>query len=105
LRSGVAVAAPAAGVVMLPAVEASAKVPDDEGSRPAAVAPYDPAPPNFPEYDPRYELSRSTTSGSNAGSTDDAGVEALQTGASALAGAGVACGVMWLYRRRHAPAS
>lgn len=35
---------------------------------------------------------------------DDAGVEAVQAGASALGGAGLALGGLWLYRRRHAPA-
>ncbi len=36
---------------------------------------------------------------------DDIGAEALQAGASALGGAGVALGGMWLYRRRHQPAT
>lgn len=36
--------------------------------------------------------------------SDGNGTEALQTGASALGGAGLAFGGMWLYRRRHHPA-
>ncbi|WP_165554093.1 hypothetical protein [Kribbella capetownensis] len=36
--------------------------------------------------------------------SDDSGAEAVQAGASALAGAGLAFGGMWLYRRRQAPA-
>jgi hypothetical protein len=35
---------------------------------------------------------------------DGYGTEALQVGASALGGAGLAFGGMWLYRRRHLPA-
>jgi hypothetical protein len=34
---------------------------------------------------------------------DDAGVEVIRAGASAIGGAGVALGGVWLYRRRHAP--
>lgn len=37
--------------------------------------------------------------------TDDSGAEVLQAGASALGGAGVAFGGMWLYRRRQVLAS
>ncbi|TCC54383.1 hypothetical protein E0H73_38680 [Kribbella pittospori] len=35
---------------------------------------------------------------------DDAAVEAVQAGASAVGGAGLALGGLWLYRRRQAPA-
>lgn len=59
----------------------------------------DPGPPNYPTYDPRYEVPQGVTV-----SRDDNGVEVLQASASALGGAAVAFGAMWLYRRRQAPA-
>jgi hypothetical protein len=100
------VAALGVGALVLPVVAAaSAEVPDEGGgSGSAAVVPHDPEAPNGPQYDPRYEVNRTQASGAAAGTADDAGVEVVQASASALAGAGIACGVMWLYRRRHAPA-
>lgn len=76
-RSVVAVLALASGTVALASGEAFARDPDKEipVERPAAVV-------------------------SHAPSTDDTRVEVVQSGASALGGAGVACGVIWLYRRR-----
>jgi len=101
--SAVGVAAVCVGAVVLPAVEAWADLPDEGGgSRPAAVVPHDPSPPNYPQYDPRYEVSRADAAGT---SVDNTATEVVQASASALAGAGVACGVIWMYRRRHAPAS
>jgi LPXTG-motif cell wall-anchored protein len=65
--------------------------------------------PNFPEYNyPEYKLDVPTLptdlTGSTEASGDDNGVEVLQAGASALGGAGLALGGLWLYRRRRAPA-
>ena len=36
------------------------------------------------------------------GSSDDNGAKTMQTGASALGGAGIALGAVWIYRRRQA---
>jgi hypothetical protein len=82
-RRIVAVVSVALGAAGLAATEASAQLPDDSGS--VAVTPHDPAPirtvhVNVP--------------------VDDHLSEAVQAGASALAGAGVALGGLWLYRRR-----
>jgi hypothetical protein len=55
---------------------------------------------NYPNYDPKYDVAPVTTTTSQSRS-DDNGVEALQAGASALGGAAVAFGGMWLFRRRH----
>jgi hypothetical protein len=59
---------------------------------------------NYPNYDPKYEVAPVEAAVVDS-SPDDNGVEALQAGASALGGAGLAFGGMWLYRRRHALAS
>ena len=64
---------------------------------------------NLPEYNyPEYKLDASALptdpTGPTVASGDATGVEVLQVGASALGGAGLAIGGMWLYRRRHAPA-
>ncbi|TCC42902.1 hypothetical protein E0H75_38495 [Kribbella capetownensis] len=56
---------------------------------------------NYPNYDPAYEVPAVKTVSAQSLS-DDNGVEALQAGVSALGGAAVAFGGMWLYRRRHA---
>jgi hypothetical protein len=56
--------------------------------RPAAVAP---GPPNYPEY------ALPNPAGPPA---DHVGMRVVQNGASALGGAGGACGAIWLYRRR-----
>ena len=62
--------------------------------------------PNYPEYNyPEYKLDVPTSpTGPALASADDTGVEVLQASASALGGAGLALGGLWLYRRRHAPA-
>lgn len=77
-RSVVAVLALASGTVALASGEAFARDPDKEMpvERPAAAVWHAPSP------------------------LDDTRVEVVQSGASALGGAGVACGVIWLYRRR-----
>jgi hypothetical protein len=98
--AAVAMSALAFGAVALTSTEASARIPYEPG--PAAVAPHDPAPPNYPEYDPRYEVPRAPAATGQSVS-DDTVAEALQAGASALGGAGVALGGLWLYRRRHQP--
>lgn len=59
---------------------------------------------NYPNYDPAYEVPAVKTVAAQSLS-DDNGAEVLQAGASALGGAAVAFGGMWLYRRRHALAS
>jgi hypothetical protein len=57
---------------------------------------------NYPKYDPQYEVPRVEAPPVNSAS-DHYRAQALQAGASALGGAGVALGAMWLYRRRHVP--
>jgi hypothetical protein len=55
---------------------------------------------NYPNYDPQYEVAPVDAAMASSPS-DDNGAEALQAGASALGGVGLAFGGMWLYRRRH----
>jgi hypothetical protein len=56
----------------------------------------------YPNYDPKYEVAQAPVQAATSQSrSDDNGVEALQAGASALGGAAVAFGGMWLLRRRH----
>jgi hypothetical protein len=93
-----AVSALALGAIGLTATEASARVPDDV-PRDTTVTRQDPKPPSYPNYGPEYEVPQGVTV-----SRDDNGVEVLQAGASALGGAAIAFGAMWLYRRRHAAA-
>ena len=93
-----AVSALALGAIGLTATEASARVPDDV-PQDTTVTPHNPGPPNYPNYDPAYEVRRASSA------SDDYGAEVLQSGASAVGGAGIALGAMWLYRRRQAPAT
>jgi hypothetical protein len=65
--------------------------------RVATVMPQDPKPPNYPNYDPRYEVPPVQVA------TADNGVDVLQAGASAVGGAALAFGAMWLHRRHQAP--
>jgi hypothetical protein len=98
--AAVATSALAFGAIALTSTEASASIPHGPG--PTAVEPYNPGPPNYPEYDPRYEVP-SAQAATGLSMSDDTLTEALQAGASALGGAGVALGGLWLYRRRHQP--
>ena len=83
-NSAIAVSALALGAAAFIATEASAQQPPEprsgDSTAPASVT-------------KRVEVP-----------VDDAGVEAVQAGASALGGAGLALGGLWLYRRGHAPA-
>ena len=97
-----AVSALALGAIGLTATEASARVPDDV-PRNTTVTPQNQGPPNYPNYDPRYEVPP-VQAPMVINAPDDNGIEVLQAGASAVGGAGIAFGVMWLYRRRQAPA-
>jgi len=56
---------------------------------------------NHPNYDPRYEVPR-VEAATVSSASDDNGAETIQTGASALGGAGIALGAVWIYRRRQA---
>jgi hypothetical protein len=115
-----ALSAAAMGAVVLTTPQASA-IPKEPASASVQVAPG--VPPDWPDegagypgsattgpeykypnYDPAYEVPAVKTVAAQSLS-DDNGVEALQAGASALGGAAVAFGGMWLYRRRHALAS
>jgi hypothetical protein len=59
---------------------------------------------NYPNYDPRYEVPRGEIA-TVSGASNHTGLEIMQTGVSAADGAAIAVGAMWLYRRRHAPAT
>ena len=100
-RSAVAVFALVLGAAAVASSDAWARDPVTEEPAPAVVVPADPNPPNYPEYDSPYQVSPVESSGTVAASSDVAGFEVVQAGASALGGAGIACGVMWLYRRRN----
>lgn len=81
VRSAVAVLALVSGAVAITSGEAWARDPDKEiPVERSAVSTHDPATPI-------------TTS-------DRTRVDVVQAGAPALGGAGVACGAMWVYRRR-----
>lgn len=100
-RSAVAVFALVVGAAAVTSSEAWARDPVKEEPPPAVVVPRDPEPPNYPAYDSSYPVSPAESSGTVAASSGESGPEVVQAGASALGGAGVACGVMWLYRRRN----
>jgi len=86
--SAVAALALAIGATGLASSEAWARDPDKEIPVEPAVVLHDPSPASGPTHQViPAEPSRTR-------------MEAAQAGASALGGAGVACGVMWLYRRR-----
>lgn len=116
--SALALSAFAMSAVVLTATEASA-MPKDPGS--GSMSQGVPVPsPDWPDegssypvsgtttpeynpymnYDPKYELN-AVQAATGQSPSDDNAVEAMQAGASALGGAGVAFGGMWLYRRRH----
>jgi hypothetical protein len=116
--SALALSALATGAVVLAATEASAmtKDPGGSGSMSQGVPDSSPVSPdegsgypgsgskspeyNYPNYDPKYQVAP-VKAAVGQSLSDDNGVEVLQAGASALGGAGVAFGAMWLYRRRH----
>jgi hypothetical protein len=81
-NSAIAVSALALGAAAFTATEASAQQPPE----------------------PRSGDSTAPASVIQRVQVDDAGIEAVQAGASALGGAGLALGGLWLYRRRHTPA-
>jgi hypothetical protein len=92
----------ALGAATLTATEASARVdPMPEGEY--TIAPdchwaYHPVCEEVPVQVPPVEAAL------DPGPSDGNGAEAMQAGASALGGASLAFGGMWLYRRLHAPA-
>ncbi|TCO32764.1 hypothetical protein EV652_104370 [Kribbella steppae] len=55
---------------------------------------------NYPNFDPKYEVVPAQAAAVSQSRSDDNGVEALQSGASALGGAALAFSGLWLYRRR-----
>jgi len=65
----------------------------------ALATPKSAEPPNYPNYDPKYDVPGTTTKAAAASSRDDTTTEWLQSGASALGGAAVALSCVWLYRR------
>jgi hypothetical protein len=102
-RSVIAVPALALITLAIGASEASAGVPEEPVGT-SAVVPHDP-PVREHNYPKEEELG---TVGSSEPATisvavpvDDNAAEALQAGASALGGAGLVLGSLWLYRRRH----
>jgi hypothetical protein len=68
-----------------------------------ATAVANPGPPNYPEDDPHYQAN--PTSGAGPTSAESTAPQWRQAGASALAGIGATCGVIWLYRRHHITAT
>jgi hypothetical protein len=80
------------GGIALTTSEASARVPEEPPS--SSVQPSAPD----PEYAPRYEVPLATTA-TVTRAPDDSAAEAVQAGASALAGAALALGGVWTYRR------
>ena len=60
----------------------------------------------YPNYDPKYEVVRTEATPSKTtaqSSSDGNGFQFVQSGASAAAGAAVAVGTIWMYRRRQTP--
>jgi hypothetical protein len=113
--SALAMSAFAMGAVVLTTTDASAMLKDpDGGSTAAPTSTYDwpdegsgypgsetKSPEyNYPNYDPKYEVAPVEAVTAPSQSADN-GFDGAQLGASALGGAGVAFGGMWLYRRRH----
>ncbi|WP_432877231.1 hypothetical protein ACQPYH_28310 [Kribbella sp. CA-245084] len=94
-----AVSTLAFGAAVLTGSEALAEPHPDPGLETIYNHPY-----NYPEYrfdTPVTQTTPNTTSSQVRG--DNNRVEFLQVGASALGGAGLALGGLWLYRRHHAP--
>ncbi len=96
-RSIIAVPALAAAVFTLTATEATARVIPEDTAAPRSTVPHDPGPPNYPNYEPAYEVPAATVS---ITTPDDNRAEGVQAGAAAIGGAGLALAGMWLYRRR-----
>ncbi|TDO54654.1 hypothetical protein EV643_101444 [Kribbella sp. VKM Ac-2527] len=99
-RSVIAVPALTLIVFAIGAADASARVPE-EPAETSAVVPHDP---HVREYNyPEYKLSPAEypEPATVTVAVDDTAVEALQAGASAVGGAGLVLGTLWLYRRRH----
>jgi len=99
-RSAIAVLALASGAAAFASSQAWARDPVTEEPPPAAVAPGDPDPAKYPADNSSDPASSVESSGTVAASSGGTGPTIVQDGASALGGAGVAFGVMWLYRRR-----
>jgi len=95
--SAIGVSALALGAAALTATEASARLEPDPADRyttPQCNYPYHPVCELVPEVGPFEAAPIQSPS-------DGEGAEALRMGASALGGAGLAFGGLWLYRRRH----
>ena len=115
--AALALSAVAMGAVVLTTTEASASGRDPESDGASQSAPLTTpgwpdegagyprvdakgSEPNYPNYDPKYEVAP-VQAATGQSTSDDNAAEALQASASALGGAAVAFGGMWLYRRRH----
>jgi hypothetical protein len=96
--STLAVSTLALGAVVLTASEALAEPRPCPGLDSTYNHPY-----NYPEYKLDTPVAQTTPDASGQVRANDNGVEFLQAGASALGGAGLALGGLWLYRRNHAP--
>ncbi len=116
--SALALSAIAMGALALSTTEASAKTdPEPGGTSPSVPAMTSQWPDessgypgagskapeyNYPNYDPKYEVPAPVQAAAISHTrSDDNGVEAIQSGASALGGAALAFSGLWLYRRRH----
>jgi hypothetical protein len=113
--SALAMSAFAMGAVVLTTTEASAMLKDPEPGSAASTAAANEWPDegsgypgsdakspeyNYPSYDPKYDVAP-VAAVTAPSPSDHNGFDGAQLGASALGGAGVAFGGMWLYRRRH----
>jgi hypothetical protein len=99
-RTAIAVSALALSAAALGATQASAQPGPEPGSgyttTPDCHWAYHPACHETPAPVPPVEAAL------DPGSSHDNGAETMQTGASALGGAGIALGAVWIYRRRQA---
>ncbi|MEV0800556.1 hypothetical protein AB0I34_22880 [Kribbella sp. NPDC050281] len=117
--SALALSALATGAVVLTATEASAalKDPDSTSTSQSVPAPQPEWPDegtgypgneakspeyNYPNYEPQYEVPR-VEDATISTAPNDNGLDVVQAGTSAIGGAAVAFGAMWLYRRHHVP--
>ena len=96
-----AASAVAMGAVVLGASAASANVTNREDTAPSSPtsAPWPDEGVGYPGYGMESSVPPAAPKGRSVGAVD----QALQSGASALGGAGLALSGVWLYRRRHVP--
>jgi|tagenome__1003787_1003787.scaffolds.fasta_scaffold20014160_2 hypothetical protein len=103
--TAIAVSAIALSAAALGATNAAATHPADNGTLPTPAAPY-----GSPDCHWAYHSVCNEVPGSEhpveaavaPSPSDNSGAETMQLSASALGGAGIALGAVWIYRRRQA---